>query len=468
MFDAVLRRFQVDYILPKAERLGSIGTTKELYDKYLKIAWPATLQGLMLQFMTAIDLAMVGALGAEALASVGIMGQPEMVMLVFVRALSVAITAIIARRKGEGDDAGMNSVLKQAIMMTMLFYIPLLIICFFSIEHILRFTGAEDSYIGTAVDYSQFIVIALIFQSFSQIVGAALIGYGNTKVIFKANVIGNIANTVMNFFLIYGIGFFPKLGVMGAGISTMLSSALIAALLFRVINKRDQTLTLQHEAPWKFNREVVHTVYHVGGSSLGEQFFERFGMYTYTMIVASLGATALAAHYVCMNLMDIFYYFAMGLGFAGASHTGQSLGHKRPDMALAYGRIGSRIGWIVGIVRALIFILLGTYIVQLYTRDVAVVAMSGSMMGIMALAAFPQALQLVYSGVLKGAGDTYYIMKYSLISIAIIRPIVTYTLCITIGWGLAGAWLALLNDQSIRLLCSYARFVKGQWQHKIV
>lgn len=248
----------------------------------------------------------------------------------------------------------------------------------------------------------------------------------------------------------------------------MLSSALIAALLFQVINKRDQTLTLQHEAPWKFNREVVHTVYHVGGSSLGEQFFERFGMYTYTMIVASLGATALAAHYVCMNLMDIFYYFAMGLGFAGASHTGQSLGHKRPDMALAYGRIGSRIGWIVGIVSALIFILLGTYIVQLYTRDVAVVAMSGSMMGIMALAAFPQALQLVYSGVLKGAGDTYYIMKYSLISIAIIRPIVTYTLCITIGWGLAGAWLALLNDQSIRLLCSYARFVKGQWQHKIV
>lgn len=70
MFDAVLRRFQVDYILPKAERLGSIGTTKELYDKYLKIAWPATLQGLMLQFMTAIDLAMVGALGAEALAFV--------------------------------------------------------------------------------------------------------------------------------------------------------------------------------------------------------------------------------------------------------------------------------------------------------------------------------------------------------------------------------------------------------------
>ena len=67
----------------------------------------------MLQFMTAIDLAMVGALGASALASVGIMGQPEMVMLIFCRALSIAVTAIIARRHGEGDVDGMNAVLKQ-------------------------------------------------------------------------------------------------------------------------------------------------------------------------------------------------------------------------------------------------------------------------------------------------------------------------------------------------------------------
>ena len=71
----------------------------------------------MLQFMTAIDLAMVGALGASALASVGIMGQPEMVMLIFCRALSIAVTAIIARRHGEGDVDGMNAVLKQSILL---------------------------------------------------------------------------------------------------------------------------------------------------------------------------------------------------------------------------------------------------------------------------------------------------------------------------------------------------------------
>ena len=460
MLERIQRWLSIDTMLPAAERLGPVGTTKQLYGNYLKIAWPATLQGLMLQFMTAIDLAMVGALGASALASVGIMGQPEMVMLIFCRALSIAVTAIIARR---------HAVLKQSILLNFLIYAPLLVICFFNLEYILRFTGAEDGYINTAVWYGRFIVISLIFQSFSQIVGAALIGYGNTKVIFKSNVVGNILNTIMNFFLIYGIGFFPELGVMGAGVSTMISSAVIALLLLRTISQHTTTgLTLRHPSKWIFERSVLHTVFHVGGSSLGEQFFERFGMYTYTMIVASLGAVPLAAHYVCMNLMDIFYYFAMGLGFAGASRTGQNLGHKRPDMAKTYGKIGARIGLVVGLVSALIFIGPGDLLVQLYTRENEVVTLASGLLSIMAIAAFPQVLQQVYSGVLKGAGDTYYIMKYSLVSVAIVRPIITYILCITLGLGLLGAWLSLCFDQSLRLCCSYLRFIRGAWRYKIV
>ena len=68
MLDRMQRWLSIDAMLPATERLGPVGTTKQMYSNYLKIAWPATLQGLMLQFMTAIDLAMVGALGPSALA----------------------------------------------------------------------------------------------------------------------------------------------------------------------------------------------------------------------------------------------------------------------------------------------------------------------------------------------------------------------------------------------------------------
>ena len=84
---------------------------------------------------------------------------------------------------------------------------------------------------------------------------------------------------------------------------------------------------------------------------------------------------------------------------------------------------------------------------------------------LMAFASFPQALQLVYSGVLKGAGDNFYVMKYSLFVIAIFRPIITYLLCFIWGFGLYGAWVALLIDQSLRTVFSGWRFRTGVWQH---
>ena len=81
---------------------------------------------------------------------------------------------------------------------------------------------------------------------------------------------------------------------------------------------------------------------------------------------------------------------------------------------MPFGIIGARMGLVVGFISAMIFISAGHLLVQLYTRESDVVTLAGALMGIMAIAAFPQALQQVYAGVLKGAGDTFYIMKYSI------------------------------------------------------
>ena len=457
-------RFGIDYILPPAKRLGPVPTTKEIYKEYIDVAWPATMQGLLLQLMTAINLAMVGALGADALAAVGIMSQPLMVMLVFVRSAAIAITAIVARRKGEEDYETMNSVLKQGVLLTVLFYVPLLCICFYLLNPILTFAGAQASYIDEAVAYGQFIIIGLFFSALGVMLGAALIGVGNTKAIFKANAIGNVLNVVMSFTLIYGLGPIPALGIKGAGIATMTSYTLIFFLLLYAIHAKDSHLSW-HRGSWKFNREILQGIYYIGGSSLGEQAFERFGMFAYTKMVASLGVVALATHHICMNLIDIFYYFAMGLSYSGASYKGQSLGKKRPDLAEAYGKIGVRIALIISVIGFVLYFGLRNVVFDIFTQDRLVWQLGADIMILMAFASFPQALQLVYSGVLKGAGDNFYVMKYSLFVIAIFRPIITYLLCFTWGFGLYGAWIALLIDQSMRTAFSGWRFRSGVWQH---
>ncbi|WP_251454513.1 MATE family efflux transporter [Veillonella intestinalis] len=464
MLLGIRRFFGIDYILPVAARLGPVPATKSIYKEYIDVAWPATMQGLLLQLMTAINLAMVGALGADALAAVGIMSQPLMVMLVFVRSAAIAITAIVARRKGEENYVAMNSVLKQGVILTILFYLPLLALSYYFLPAILSFAGAQPSYITTAVGYGEFIVIGLFFSALSVMMGAALIGVGNTRIIFTSNAIGNVLNVCLNFALIYGWGPIPALGVIGSGIATMTSYILICLLLWRAIHTKDKHLSWK-QGSWRFDKDILRSIYYIGGSSLGEQAFERFGMFAYTKMVASLGVVALATHHICMNLIDIFYYFAMGLSYSGASYTGQSLGKKRPDLAMAYGKIGIRIALFISIVGLIVYFGLRNVVFDFFTQDQGVWQLGSQIMILMAIASFPQAFQLVYSGVLKGAGDNFYVMKYSLFVIAIFRPIITYLLCFTWGFGLYGAWIALLIDQSLRMVFAGWRFRSGVWQH---
>lgn len=455
----------MDQVLPSNKRMGEVPSTKVAYSTYLDIAWPASMQGLMLSLMISIDLVMVGGLGAGALAAVGIMSQPRMVMLAFVRALAVPITAMVARRKGEERYLEMNAVLKQSLLLGFLFYIPFLALSIMYMPEILTFAGAQPSILEEASTYGVYIVFSLFFSVFSQIIGAALVGVGHTKIIFKANVIGNITNTVLNFFLIYGVWIFPKLGVAGAGIATLICNVVTAFILGVVILDKKQELNLLDASSWKFTKEVLHGIKHIGGSSLGEQAFERFGMLTYTMMVASLGVIPLATHHVCMSLCDVFYMFAMGLSYAGASLTGQNLGRKRADLAEAYGKIGLWVGLVASIGAFLIYVL-GRYpLMGLYTQDPEVLALGAEIIIIMAIASFPQTAQQVCSGVLKGAGDSYYVMLYSLFVIAIFRPILTYVLCFTLSLGLYGAWLALICDQSLRMCFSFVRFYSGAWKH---
>ncbi|MDD7510778.1 MAG: MATE family efflux transporter [Peptostreptococcaceae bacterium] len=466
-YNFLRRLFSIEYLLPKIGEesgCGEVPSTKEAYKHYLDVAWPAAMQGLLIDLMMAIDLAMVGVLGANALASVGIIGQPKMVMLVLARALSVPITAMVARRKGEGMIEDMNAVLKQGILLTIICYIPILITAFSFISEIVSFSGGKGALIQSGAAYGKYIVIGVFFSALTQIIGAALIGIGNTKVVFKANVIGNLVNTGLNAFLIYGWLFFPRFGVVGAGIATMCGNIVTAIIIFGAVTNGSSQLNLKSKASWVFSKKTVNGFLKIGGSALGEQSFERFGMFAYTKMVAGLGVVQLATHHVCMNLCDIFYSFSLGLGYAGASHTGQWLGKDRSDMAEAYGRIGIRIGLCLAALACLVYVVARYPLIDVYTNDERVIALGSKIIIIMALASFPQIMQLVFAGVLKGAGDSFYVMLYSLFVIAIFRPILTYILCFVLNMGLYGAWLALIIDQSLRMIFSGLRFRSGKWK----
>lgn len=444
---------------------GDLPDTKTVYRSFFNVAWPAAMEGLLLMMISSVDLAMVGHLGKESVAAVGIVSQPRMLLLCFVRSLAVAITAVVARRKGEGDHAQLNICLKQGFALTLLISLTLFLISWTFLEQILLIAGAKKEYLDLAISYGRYNMIAIFFMGLAVGINAAHTGVGNTKIIMFANVSGNIINMIFNFLLIYGVGPFSKMGVTGAGIATMIGSIVAFGItLFSVLGE-DSLLSLRGKGGWIPEKKILHSYAKIGSSAFAEQIFERIGMFSYSFMVAQLGTVAFAAHYICMSLCDIYYSFGLGMSRASSAISGQKLGEKRKDLAYICSRAGRRGGAILDIIAFMVYFFGRHFLMSLFTEDPQVIALGMDILLFVAVCCFIQTQSMVYAGVLRGAGDTAYVARYSFWDIAVFRPIFTYLLCFPLGLGIYGAWIALISDQSIRAFFATKRFYSKKWMH---
>ena len=172
---------------------------------------------------------------------------------------------------------------------------------------------------------------------------------------------------------------------------------------------------------------------------------------------------SLATHIICMNILSISFSFGDGFSGAASALVGQNLGAGRPDKAILFGRVGQRIVFLASCGLCLLFFFGRYSLVGLYSDSPEVIAMGGNIMLMIAVITYFQTSQVVCAGCLRGAGDTMYVAGVSLVTTAIIRPLLSWVLCYPVGWGLYGAWLGVLVDLALRLVFNYGRFKAGKW-----
>lgn len=455
--------FSIDYMLKKDEILGSLPTTREVYKNSFNMSWPCAFEAVLVSLVGSIDIMMVGGLGAEAIAAVGLTNQPKFVLLAMIFSLNVGVTAIVARRKGAEDFKGANSCLKQSIILSFIISLIMAISGYIFANEIMLFAGAGEDVINDSVAYYKILMVSIVFTSLSLTINAAQRGVGNTKISMRTNVVANIVNLIFNYFLINGIWVFPRLEVRGAAIATTLGS--IVGFLMSVFSVYYNTriLDLRGKGNWKFDKATMKAFLSISGSSVVEQVFMRIGFFSFAIIVAALGTIAFATHQICMNVINLSFCFGDGLSAAAASLVGQNLGAKRPDKAKIYGKTGQRMAFIVSTVLFFVFILARKQIIMLFNSEEHIVSLGGMIMIIIAFTTHAQTSQTVYNGCLRGAGDTKFVALISFISIALIRPGLAWILCFPANLGLKGAWIALFADQTMRYILGKKRFDSGKW-----
>ena len=463
LWSRFLRFFQpAGMVRPELVR-GEIPPAKTVYRTAIDMAWPSTVESVLVGLVGMVDTVMVGTLGSDAIAAVGITNQPKLIVLAVIMSLNVGVTAIVARRTGEGDRVSANRVLKQVIILCTVLTAVMSVAAFIFARPLLLFAGAGLDIIDDATIYFQIIVAGLIFNSLSMTINAAQRGAGNTRISMSTNLTANLVNVVFNYLLIGGNLGFPRLGVAGAAVATVLGSAVSLGMAIASLLHRDRFLTVLEKEPWRFDGTVLKSLANISSSAFVEQVFMRIGFFIYAKIVASLGTTDFATHQICMNIMSLSFTFGDGLSVASAALVGQSLGAKRPDMAIIYGKTGQRMAFAISGLLSVVFFLLAPQLIMLFTDEAAIIRDGTPLIYIIAIVVYAQISQVVFSGCLRGAGDTKYVAVVSMISIMVVRPTLSWILCYPAGLGLIGAWYGVLIDQYIRLFATMPRFSSGKW-----
>ena len=424
----------------------------QLFRETIQTAWPAVLESFFISLAGMIDTMMVSSLGTYAVSAVGLTTQPKFITLCFFFAINVAVSALVARRRGQNDQKNANEVLVTAFVISIVLCVILTVVSIMFADPVIRFSGSAADTHEPAVTYFRIIQGGMIFNVISMVINAAQRGSGNTRIAMTTNVASSVVNIIFNYLLIGGNLGFPKWGLSGAAIATVLGTVVAAVMSIRSLFRKTSYVSIPY-----IIRNRIHPVSHtlssitsLGGNMLAENIAMRVGFLVTSLLAARLGTDAFAAHNVGMNV-------------AAVALIGRSLGEKNPEKAKRYGNTCQFVGAMISLVLAGILFFFGRELFGLFFTQEDILE-DGVMLSrfIMVIVLF-QISQIIFGGCLRGAGDVKYTLVSSLISVTLIRSIVTYLLVVVWPMGLVGIWIGVLSDQLSRFILLGIRFKRGKW-----
>ena len=408
---------------------------------------------------------MVSALGTSAVSAVGLTTQPKFIGLTTFFSISVAVSAIVARRYGEENKKSANETLLTALFVSVILCILISALFLSYSDPIIRWSGSNVDTHQDAKEYLDIIMGFSIFSIISIMINSAQRGSGNTKVAFTTNFASNLVNIIFNYLLIGGNFGFPALGVKGAAIATVLGTVVAMLMSIRSLFVKSSYVRIDYIIKNKIKPtfETAKSIASFGINMFLEMIAMRVGFLATSLIAARLGTDAFAAHNVGMQILSIGFAFADGMQVAAVALAGSSLGAGRKEDAKLYGTICQRIGFGISITLSIVLLLFGKDIFKLFFEDETVLEYGILISRFVTVIVMAQISQIIYAGCLRAGGDVKYTLFASLISVTFIRTIVTYVLTIPLGMGLMGIWIGVLSDQASRYVFMSTRFKKGKW-----
>jgi putative MATE family efflux protein len=439
-------------------------TQGSIVQNLFALAWPLIVANSINMIGPTVDTIWVGRLGPNALAGVGVAGTVVMLVQAGLMGLFTGLRAMIARFIGAKDERQANFVAQQALVIGAVSSVVLAIIGIFFAEDILEIVGVTPEVLAIGASYIRIQFVCMIAISFRMMSDGVMQASGDTMTPMKIAVIFRGLHVLISPAFIFGIWFFPKMGVNGAATANVISQSLGTAISFWILFTGRSRLKLTLKGLY-IDFKMIWRIIRIGlpSSIMGIQ--QNLGQFFLLRIVSVFGTLAVAAHSLNQRVEMIMVMPAWGLGMAAGVLTGQNLGAQRPDRAVRGGWLACGMIEIFAVVCCGALLLWAEYVVRIFSSDPELITLAATFLRISVVSYTVMGLSGVFQQSITGAGDTILPMIVSIIAIWAIQIPLAYFLSKT-SLGVYGIRWGIVTS-AVLSACAYTLYFRmGRWMHR--
>ena len=452
-------------------RQGETIPSRQTAQVALALSIPSILEQLVVTAMGYIDAAMVGHIGAEATASIGIVSSSTWLLHGILVGLYNAFSIQIAQYLGADRQQDARGVLRQAMLFNLAAGLAAAAFGIGISGHLPGWLGADVSLQANASAYFAIWSAALPFTMAMGMYTSMLRASGDALTPGLISVLVCVLDVVFNFFLInptrtlWGITVWGAgLGVPGAALGTALATVVGGLLALCILLFREGPLCIRKPGSWKITRACIRNLGKVGVPLAAERAALSSAQVLQVRIVSQLGTVAIAANSLGVSAEGLCYMAGYGIQGAAIALIGQAVGAHRKDMAKRFAWLCTLMGMGIMTLTGAGLFAFAPALMSIFTADAAVIALGARVLRIEAFAEPMFGASIVASGAMQGAGDSTACFVLNLVSMWGIRLTLAFLLAPRLG--LMGVWGAMCCELSIRGLLFLIRLARGKWLEK--
>ena len=418
-------------------------------------------------FVAFADNIMVGQLGTAELAAVSLGNSFIFIAMSLGIGFSTAITPLVAEADGAKNSANGKSALKHGLVLCTVLGISLFAIILLC-KPLLHHMKQPPEVVELAIPYLDLVAFSLVplimFQAFKQFSE----GLSQTKYPMYATILANVINVIINYLLIFGSFGFPKLGIVGAAIGTLVSRFIMVGYIYFLLRRKDKYQPYVTNFNFrKIERVVINKIIGLGFPSALQMFFEVAIFTAAIWLSGVLGKNAQAANQIALNLSSMTFMVGMGLGVAAMVRVGNQKGLQNFKDLKRIGESIFVLTLLLEIVFATLFLLGRNWLPTLYldvddainlADNTEVIAIAAKLLLIAAFFQISDGIQVVVLGALRGIQDVKIPTLITFIAYWLIGFPVSYYFGLFTEYKSSGIWMGLLLGLTASAVMLYIRF----------